>query len=80
MAGGTTGESPTPSRPLTELEGLYLPLSVPQGELSTDVTIPVVADGVSEPEESLRIQLFLWTAEGGQVEGPVLDGTVTDAP
>ncbi|MEV2230427.1 hypothetical protein AB0H69_17840 [Streptomyces phaeochromogenes] len=76
----TTGESPTPSRPLSGMEGLYLPLSVPQGELSTDVTIPVVADGVSEPEESLRIQLFLWTEEGEQVEGPVLDGTVTDAP
>ncbi|MGW2286030.1 hypothetical protein [Streptomyces phaeochromogenes] len=76
----TTGESPAPSRPLTELEGLYLPLSVPQGELSTDVTIPVVADGVSEPEESLRIQLFIWPADGEQVEGPVLDGTVTDAP
>ncbi|WP_405544717.1 hypothetical protein OG478_28765 [Streptomyces phaeochromogenes] len=76
----TTGESPTPSRPLSGMEGLYLPLAVPQGELSTDVTIPVVADGVTEPEESLRIQLFLWTAEGEQVEGPVLDGTVADAP
>ncbi|MCZ4513142.1 hypothetical protein O3Q52_34305 [Streptomyces sp. ActVer] len=76
----TTGESPNPSRPLSGLAGLYLPLAIPQGELTTDVTIPVVADGVTEPEESLRIQLSLWTAEGEQVEGPVLDGTVTDAP
>ncbi|MEU9787858.1 hypothetical protein AB0H92_44075 [Streptomyces phaeochromogenes] len=76
----TTGESPNPSRPLSGLEGLYLPLAIPQGELTTDVTIPVVADGVTEPEESLRIQLSLWTAEGEQVEGPVLDGTVADAP
>ncbi|MET4922525.1 hypothetical protein P3L51_09225 [Streptomyces sp. PSRA5] len=88
--GEVTGESPpparsaaeslAPARPLSELEGLNLPIAIPPGELSTDVTIPIVADGVSEPEESLRIKLSLWTMDGERLEGPVLDGTVTDAP
>lgn len=75
-----TGESPSPARPLSEVEGFYLGLAIPAGELSTEVTVPTAVDGVSEPEESLRIRMSIWTEDRGQVEGPVLDGTVADAP
>ncbi|GHA25501.1 alpha/beta hydrolase family protein [Streptomyces purpurascens] len=75
-----TGESPSPARPLSEVEGFYLGLAIPAGELSTEVTVPTAVDGASEPEESLRIRMSIWTEDRGQVEGPVLDGTVVDAP
>ncbi|WP_241267480.1 hypothetical protein [Streptomyces scabichelini] len=75
-----TGESPSPARPLSEVEELFLPISIPAGQLSTEVTVPTTPDGVSEPEESLRMQLTTWDEENGEpVEGPVLTGTVRDA-
>ncbi|MGP4052173.1 hypothetical protein [Streptomyces sp. 2A115] len=75
----STGESPSPARPLSEVEELYLPLSIPEGQLTTEVTVPTTADSVSEPAESLRIQLSTWDENGEPVEGPVLTGTVLDA-
>ncbi|MFF7308902.1 hypothetical protein [Streptomyces sp. NPDC008137] len=75
-----TGGSPSPARRLSEVEVFYPDIAVPAGELSTEVTVPTVVDGVSEPEESLRMRLSLWEDERGEVEGPVLDGTVVDAP
>ncbi|MGW0827725.1 hypothetical protein [Streptomyces sp. NPDC002845] len=73
------GESPSPSRPLSEVESFYLPVWIPAGELSTEVTVPTAVDGVSEPEESLRIQLSTWDENWEPQEGPVLTGTVLDA-
>ncbi|MEV0226652.1 hypothetical protein [Streptomyces sp. NPDC050704] len=74
-----TGESPTPSRPLSEVAPLYLPTSIPEGELTTEVTVPTTTDTLTEPAESLRIQLSTWDEDFEPVEGPVLTGTVLDA-
>jgi hypothetical protein len=73
------GESPTPSRPLSEVEELYLPVWISAGELSTEVSVATAVDEVSEPEESLRIQLSTWDEQWEPLEGPVLTGTVLDA-
>ncbi|WP_151477730.1 alpha/beta hydrolase family protein [Streptomyces albicerus] len=75
-----TGESPTPSRPLSQVEELYLSASIPAGQLTTEVTVPTATDGLPEPEESLRIQLTTWDENGEPQEGgPLLTGTVRDA-
>ncbi|MGX1621995.1 hypothetical protein [Streptomyces sp. NPDC055506] len=75
-----TGESPSPARPLSEVEVFYPDITVPAGGLSTELSVPTVVDGVSEPEEALRMRLSIWEDERGEVEGPMLDGTVVDAP
>ncbi|MCX4907728.1 hypothetical protein [Streptomyces sp. NBC_00878] len=73
------GESPTPATPLSEVGSFYLPLEFPAGQVSAEVTIPTVTDTVSEPEESLRIQLSFTKEDGEEAMGPVLTGTVLDA-
>jgi hypothetical protein len=74
------GESPDPARPLSQVEELSFSVGLLAGQLSTEVTVPTVADGVSEPEELMRIQQFSW-ADGldEPVAGPVFTGTVLDA-
>jgi hypothetical protein len=72
------GESPLPSRPLSET-GLILVAYVPPGELTADVTIPTITDQVVEPEEHVRMR----TETGGAgveepVPGPEVTGTVVD--
>lgn len=69
------GESPLPERPLSTVAGMSLLPAVPAGRLSTEVAIPTVADGTSEPEEAVRIQLFGF--EDPPV-GPIFTGRVED--
>jgi hypothetical protein len=70
------GESPLPERPLSEVAGMSLLSVVPAGQLSTEVAIPTIADGVAEPEETVRIQLFGFEEPPvgpiftGRIEGP----------
>ncbi|MGI5404809.1 hypothetical protein ACQEVG_36175 [Streptomyces sp. CA-135486] len=71
-----SGRSPLPERPLSKVEGLSLLANIPAGGLSTEVAVPTIVDGVREPEESLRIQLFGF--EEPPV-GPVFTGKVLDA-
>ncbi|MFE7776287.1 alpha/beta hydrolase family protein [Streptomyces sp. NPDC057445] len=74
------GESPSPSRPLSKMvENPSLPITIPAGELSTDVTVPTVTDRVSEPQESLRGRLITYDAAWEPRPGPVVTGTVRDA-
>lgn len=69
------GESPLPERPLSKVAGMSLLSSVPAGQLSTEVAIPTIADGVTEQEEAVRIQLFGF--EEPPV-GPIFAGRVAD--
>ncbi|MFC7263017.1 hypothetical protein [Streptomyces lutosisoli] len=48
---------------------------VPAGQLTTEVAIPTIADGVTEPEEAVRIQLFGF--EEPPV-GPIFTGRAED--
>ncbi|MCF1592785.1 hypothetical protein [Streptomyces muensis] len=73
-----TGASPDPERPLSQVEGLSLWVSVPAGESSTEVTVPTRKDTVAEPAESVRLRLA--DDSGEPVPGgPVVTGTVVDA-
>jgi hypothetical protein len=73
-----TGESPSPSRPLSAT-GLALFAVVPPGELSTEVTVPTIADPVAEPEEHVRFQTMTLPPDAEEpVPGPELTGTVVD--
>ncbi|MFD7621016.1 hypothetical protein [Streptomyces sp. NPDC059802] len=76
----TFGKSPSPARPLSKVvEAPYLPTTVPAGKLSTEVTVPTVADGLKEPEESLRLRMITYDESWEPHEGPVFTGTVRDA-
>ncbi|MGW8768399.1 hypothetical protein ACWGN5_38655 [Streptomyces sp. NPDC055815] len=75
------GEVPNPAKPLSGVTegGTRLWLSVPAGETSAQVTVPTVRDGVAEPAESLRAQLFTYDETWEPVPGPEFTGTVRDA-
>lgn len=74
-----SGASPAPERPLSEVDGLYLWVSVPPGRTSVEMTVPTLRDGVAEPAESVRFQAA--DEEGRPQPGaPVVTGTVVDAP
>ncbi|MFF1451276.1 hypothetical protein ACFVYF_24540 [Streptomyces sp. NPDC058274] len=74
-----TGESPQPSRALSTVEGLYLPVTIPAGQLSAEVKVPTVSDGVAEPEESLRLRWTDFSESDAPQTRPVVTGTVRDA-
>ncbi|MGX1543575.1 alpha/beta hydrolase family protein [Streptomyces adustus] len=74
----TTGASADPERPLSAVDHLYLWVTFPAGRTSADLSLPTVRDRVAEPEESVRFQ---WADDSGEPgDGPVLTGTVLDAP
>ncbi|MET7622401.1 hypothetical protein [Streptomyces sp. NPDC005408] len=74
------GESPSPARPLSKVvDDPYLAVTVPAGKLSAEVTVPTVTDGVTEPEESLRIRPISYNQSWEPQEGPVFTGRVRDA-
>ncbi|MFE9659945.1 hypothetical protein [Streptomyces sp. NPDC005955] len=57
----------------------WLWLNVPQGERSALVSVPTLADTVSEGTEHLRLQLAVSDEESGDVQyGPEFTGTVRD--
>ena len=73
-----SGASPDPERPLSEVEGLSLWVSVPAGRTSAEVLVPTRTDAVAEPAESVRLRLA--DDSGEPVPGaPVVTGTVVDA-
>ncbi|MFD9003562.1 hypothetical protein ACFV0T_21735 [Streptomyces sp. NPDC059582] len=73
-----SGESPDPQRPLSKVDYLTLGGSVPAGQTGVDLSVPTVGDQVTEPAESVRFQ---WVDDSGEPgDGPVLTGTVLDAP
>jgi hypothetical protein len=76
-----SGESPLPARPLSQVEGLFLYVSVPPGQLTGELSVPTVADTVAEPEESVRLRATDFDEETGEPipGGPEFTGTVLDA-
>ncbi|MFC9341743.1 alpha/beta hydrolase family protein [Streptomyces sp. NPDC057020] len=75
------GEVPATPTPLSQIEfgGLNLPVSVPVGATTAEVSVPTAEDAVSEPEESLRAQLITYDSTWEPVPGPEFVGTVRDA-
>ncbi|MFF0591269.1 hypothetical protein ACFYWD_35480 [Streptomyces sp. NPDC003781] len=73
---GTVGEVPDGEVPLSRLDYFALWVSVPAGETEAEVTVPTVADEVSEPTEYIGLRN---TDDAGEPQGPVLTGTVLDA-
>ncbi|MFF0473651.1 hypothetical protein [Streptomyces sp. NPDC004284] len=75
------GEKPDPLRPLSKtVEGeTSLWLSVPAGQTTTEVSVPTVRDGATEPTESLRGALFTYDESWERVPGPEFTGRVRDA-
>ncbi|NEC84435.1 hypothetical protein [Streptomyces sp. SID12501] len=75
----TTGESPLPQRPLSKVDGLHLYVPIPPGELTADLSLPTVADAVTEPAESVRLRVTGFDEETGEpIPGPEFTGTVLD--
>ncbi|MFH8576811.1 hypothetical protein [Streptomyces zaomyceticus] len=76
------GEVPATATPLSGLErgGLYLDATVPAGATSTQVTVPTVKDGLTEPTESVRARLTTYDGSWEPVPGPEFTGTVRDEP
>ncbi|WRZ88575.1 hypothetical protein OHB54_05580 [Streptomyces sp. NBC_01007] len=72
-----SGKEPLPSRPLSQVSGLLLFADVPPGRTSAEITIPTVADTVTEPEETVRLRLTVEDGTGAH-DGPEFTGTVYD--
>ena len=74
-----TGLPPLPAVPLSEV--LWLWADVPPGELTADVTVPTIVDGVVEPTEHLRMRQVVFPPDAEDpVFGPEFTGTVVDRP
>ncbi|MFI1400845.1 alpha/beta hydrolase family protein [Streptomyces sp. NPDC020681] len=71
------GEVPDGEVPLSKLEYAYLWAAVPAGKTSAEVLVPTVGDQVAEQTEYVGLQA---TDEEGKPQGPVVTGTVLDAP
>ncbi|ONI73240.1 hypothetical protein ALI144C_45805 [Actinosynnema sp. ALI-1.44] len=69
-----SGEEPLPARPLSKTR-LRFTATIDPGKLSTELTIPTVADQEAEPTEAVRLQLAAWPSTGNPLD---LTGTVTD--
>lgn len=72
------GETPRPSRPLSQLRGLFLVADFPAGRTSAEITIPTITDTVTEPEEKVRLRLAVHDETGESHDGPKFTGTVHD--
>lgn len=74
-----SAEAPLPSRPLSRLRGLSLYADIPPGRTSAEITVPVVADTLTEPAETVRMRLRVYEGEDGtRRNGPEFTGTVHD--
>ncbi|MEU5774745.1 hypothetical protein ABZ819_15820 [Streptomyces venezuelae] len=74
------GAEPRPERGISKLgqaRGVFV--SVPAGETSAEVTVPTLKGEVSEPEESLKAQLYVYDTGWRPQPGPVITGRVRDA-
>ncbi|AVZ74576.1 hypothetical protein SLUN_22820 [Streptomyces lunaelactis] len=71
------GHVPDGEVPLSQLEYAYLWVSVPAGRTSAEVAVPTVRDQVAEPTEYVGLQSI---DDEDKPEGPVLTGTVLNAP
>ncbi|MFF8955642.1 hypothetical protein [Streptomyces sp. NPDC014894] len=72
------GGTADPERPLSA-DAFSLWVSFPEGRTSAEVSVPTVADTLTEPEESLRMRMSYLKGHEW-VEGPLLTGKAVDAP
>ncbi|WP_399881586.1 alpha/beta hydrolase family protein [Streptomyces sp. BBFR51] len=73
----TAGEVPDGEVPLSRLDYFWLGATVPPGMSDAEVTVPTIGDEVAEPTEYLGLRSL---DDEGEPQGPVLTGTVLDAP
>ncbi|MFD3943816.1 hypothetical protein [Streptomyces sp. NPDC058579] len=77
------GAVPNPPKPLSALgwegEPASLWADVPAGQTSVEVSIPTVADALSEPTETLRARLTTYDDNWDPHHGPEFTGSVRDA-
>ncbi|MGW3665046.1 hypothetical protein [Streptomyces sp. NPDC005141] len=73
-----SGEAPRPSRPLSQLRGLFVVADFPAGRTTAEITIPTITDTVTEPEEKVRLRLTIYDETGESHDGPEFTGTVHD--
>ncbi|MGV9312361.1 hypothetical protein ACWDR0_09190 [Streptomyces sp. NPDC003691] len=67
-----------PERPLSEANS-QMWLNVPAGAASVEVSVPTIADTLTEPEESIGVQLgVMYDWDNGWVDGPLFTGKVKD--
>ncbi|WP_203821873.1 hypothetical protein [Paractinoplanes ferrugineus] len=73
------GEEVLPDRPLSQT-GAVEWTSIEPGTLTATITVPTVADGVTEPAEHLRARLLMIEPDQRSAvpAGPVVTATVTD--
>jgi hypothetical protein len=71
------GEVPEGDLPLSRLEYAYLWASVPAGSTGAELSVPTVRDESAEPAEYVGLRAV---DDMGEPHGPVMTGTVTDAP
>lgn len=75
-----TGEPALPARPLSETYLSPLWAGVDPGGLTTELSIPTIADEEAEPAEHVRIQMFTQDPDSEEtIPGPEFTGTVVDS-
>lgn len=73
-----SGEDPEPSRPLSGT-GLQPFAEIDPGTTEVELTVPTVADGVTEGAEHVRFQVLMYPPDFSEpIPIGVIDGTVTD--
>jgi hypothetical protein len=73
-----SGEDPQPSRPLSST-ALVPFVAVEPGATTAELTVPLVADGVTEPEEDVLFQASVYPADfGDPIPVTVIGGKATD--
>jgi hypothetical protein len=76
----TSGEEPEPSRPLSQT-GVQPYASIEPGTTTAQITIPTIADSITEGAEHVQFQVLLYPPDFSDptVVGTIT-GTVTDSP
>jgi hypothetical protein len=74
-----SGEEPLPARPLSG-EELSLFAQIPPGKLTADISLPTTRDTLTEPEERTQLQAMIESRDLDPTPGPVVTGTVLNAP
>jgi hypothetical protein len=69
-----SGESTEPSRPLSDTYVASVVMLAP-GELTADLIVPTVTDDVDEPDEQVRLEVYV---SGVDTPFETVTGTVTD--
>ncbi|MFF3551943.1 hypothetical protein ACFYXL_00845 [Streptomyces tsukubensis] len=73
------GLLPDPEQSMSEAAP-WIWVTIPAGETSVEMSVPTITDALTEPEESVRMQLGRYRMNDGTwTDGPIVTGKVTDA-